>query len=668
MTYFNIPAVFDIETTSFINDEGEKQSTMYAWVFGINGRCTRGRTWNELRYLLTEVSEKLQLSDTRLLTVYVHNLSYEFQFMQHQFEWSKVFAIDSRKPVYAQTTTGILFKCSYILSGYSLELVGKNLTKYQVEKRVGDLDYRLLRHSSTPLTDTEWGYILNDGLVVMAYIQEEIERLGSIAKIPLTKTGYVRSYTKGLCLDDKSTRYKYRGLMKSLTLTPEAYKQLKRAFSGGFTHANYHHAGRTLHKVHSYDFTSSYPAVMLSEKFPMSTPRPAVIETREQFERALDIMCCVFTVTFTNIISTVDYDNYISYSRCQRIDNFICNNGRVVEASSLTITVTEQDYKLIRSMYQWDNEQITDFYYMYSAYLPKPMIEAICYLYRDKTELKGVEGKESEYLVSKGMLNSLYGMCVTDICRTTEEYINGAWACSYPVVEEVIDKYNRNPVRFLFYAWGVWVTAYARRNLFKGIQEFGMDYVYSDTDSIKVFNAERHQEFFSKYNQEITSKVYRVLDHYGLSREYACPKTIKGKPKPIGVWDYEGVYDNFKTLGAKRYMYTQDDELHITIAGVGKKAGAEYLKHRYHTIDNIFNNFRADMEFPAEYEVDGVICNGSGKLTHTYLDYEMQGEMTDYLGNTSNYTELSGIYLENTAYNLSLEQYYKDLIQGANYD
>lgn len=667
-TVYNVPAVFDIETTSFFNQDGEKQSCMYAWVFGVNGRCVRGRTWQELHRLLAKVTEILHLSETTNLIVYVHNLAYEFQFMRHQFQWSKVFALDSRKPVYAQTTTGILFKCSYILSGYSLELVGKNLTKYQVEKAVGDLDYRKLRHSQTHLTETEWGYILNDGLVVMAYIQEEIERLGGIHKIPLTKTGYVREYTKGLCFNDKRTRYRYRELIKRLTLDPDSYKQLKRAFSGGFTHANYHHANKVLHSVHSYDFTSSYPAVMLSEQFPMSTPRRATLQSRQQFDYALENLCCVFTVTFTNIVSTAEYDNYISFSRCLEVNNPIINNGRIVEADSLTITVTEQDYKLIRSMYEWDTEQITDFYYMYKDYLPKPMIEAICYLYKDKTELKGVEGKESEYLVSKGMLNSLYGMCVTDICRDTDEYVNDIWTCSYPDVEEVIAKYNKNPVRFLYYAWGVWVTAYARRNLFQGIQEFGMDYVYSDTDSIKVLNPDQHQEFFKAYNQEITQKVYRTLDHYQMSRDYANPKTIKGVPKPIGVWDYEGVYERFKTLGAKRYMYTQDNKLHITIAGVGKKAGAEYLLHTFNTIDNVFDNFVDGMEFPAEYEVDGVICNGSGKLTHTYLDYHMQGELTDYLGNTAMYNELSGIFLENTAYSLSLEQYYKDLIEGATYD
>ena len=39
----NVASVFDIEATSFYKGE-EKQCCMYAWVFGLNGRCIRGRT------------------------------------------------------------------------------------------------------------------------------------------------------------------------------------------------------------------------------------------------------------------------------------------------------------------------------------------------------------------------------------------------------------------------------------------------------------------------------------------------------------------------------------------------------------------------------------------------------------------------------------------------
>lgn len=71
---------------------------------------------------------------------------------QRIIDVAKGFSIDLRKPIYGITENGIEFRCSYLLSGYSLAKLGEQLHKYKCEKLVGDLDYSLLRHSKTPLT------------------------------------------------------------------------------------------------------------------------------------------------------------------------------------------------------------------------------------------------------------------------------------------------------------------------------------------------------------------------------------------------------------------------------------------------------------------------------------------------------------------------------------
>ena len=666
----NIPCTFDIEASSFY-ENGEKRCTMYAWVFGLNGRCILGRTWSDFLLLINKLVGIYDLSPTKRLVIYVHNLSYEFQWFKEYFEWENVFSLDTRKPIYAITKNGIEFRCSYLLSGYSLEVLGNNLTKYKVEKKVGDLDYSLVRHSYTVLSEKEKGYILNDGLVVMAHIQEEIERLGNISKLPITKTGYVRELCRNNCLKG-SNRFDYNKIMKSLTLTPETYRQLKRAYTGGFTHANANYVDQIISNVHSFDFSSSYPAIFVSEMFPISSPKYVEITSTEQFLDYLKYYCCMFDCTFHNIRSKVSYENYISVSRCTQAEHYVLNNGRIIEADLVTISVTEQDFIILTNLYEWDYIEISNFHRFIKGYLPKDLIETVLTLYKDKTELKGVDEKIVEYLVSKGMINSCYGMCVTDPCRDEIIYNNNEWTKQQPNIEEMIEKYNKSRSRFLYYAWGVWIPAYARRNLFTGIVEFKDDYIYSDTDSLKCINIEEHKEYIENYNKRVTDKINRCLDFYNIPREMARPKTIKGIEKPLGVWDYEGVYDRFKTLGAKRYMTESNGEISITIAGVNKKAGVRYLYETYKTNDKIFEAFTEKLYFPSYYErtevVNGketkVLDNGSGKLCHTYIDDFMFGLVEDYNGVTCEYMERGGVHMENTDYTLSLEEEFKKLILG----
>ena len=192
--YFNIPCSFDIESSSFYQD-GEKRACMYEWTLCLNGWLLYGRTWDEFAECCRIISEDLWLApDQRRLVIYIHNLSFEFQWLKDRFEWETIFSTAVRKPLYAVTKTGIEFRCSYLLSGVSLAKMGKDLRDYPVEKLVGDLDYSQIRLPTTPLTDAELAYCRNDVLVVTSYIWEQIKQSGSVAKIPLTKTGKVREF------------------------------------------------------------------------------------------------------------------------------------------------------------------------------------------------------------------------------------------------------------------------------------------------------------------------------------------------------------------------------------------------------------------------------------------------------------------------------------------
>ena len=662
--YYNIVCAFDIETTSFYSNQldNEKVAIMYCWQMAINGRVVFGRTWDEFITVMNRLTSFFHLYKNRRLIMYVHNLAFEFQFIRKRLEWDSVFSIEQRKPLYALTAGGIEFRDSYLLSGYSLAKLGDNLQKYHVRKLVGDLDYSKTRHSSTPMTEKEIAYCENDVLVVSAYIQEEIEKAGNITRLPLTKTGYVRNYCRNKCFygdnrhkTNTKTYQKYRELTLSLKLDSEEYKQLKRAFQGGFTHAAARFSGKVEKNVDSIDFTSSYPYVLLSEQFPMSSGRIIEVKTKEEFQKYINLYCCLFDVEFTHLMPKIINENYISLSRCYQHEKVVVNNGRVVSADKITTTITNVDYVIIEKTYNWDSMTIYNFRIYNRGYLPSNFVKSILKLYSDKTTLKGVEGKEVEYLVSKGMLNSCYGMTVTDIVRDEIIY-SDEWDTEKADVESDIEHYNKSRNRFLFYPWGVWVTAYARRNLWDGILAFGDDYIYSDTDSIKCLNIEKHFDYINEYNNNVKRKLQVAANYHKIDFELFQPKTIKEIKKLIGVWDWEtenNKYTRFKTLGAKRYMIEQDGKINITVAGVNKKTAVPYLVKTYG--NKIFDAFTNDLTIPKEY---------TGKMTHTYIDERKTDVIIDYLGNKNTYDEYSAVHLSNAEYSLSLSQAYIDFLKG----
>ena len=654
--YYNVSCAFDIETTScIINDE--KYAFMYIWMLGLNGYCIIGREWKEFIAAIDKISEYCGLGDNVYLPIYVHNLSYEFQFIKDRFRWTKVFALDTRKVNYCRTDSGIEFRCSYQLSGYNLETVGRNLQKYKVSKMVGDLDYKRIRTKDTFINDEELKYCINDVLVVMAYIQECIDTEGMITNIPLTKTGYVRRYVKRKCLGtSKHRNERYRKFIHSMTLEPEEYKQLRRAFQGGFTHANVMHSGVTVSDVDSYDFTSSYPAVMLTEKFPMSKGELIELHSKEEFEKNIQLYCCLFDATFVNIRSKELFEDYISRSHCSNVKGETLNNGRVVEAETLTTTITEQDFMIIKRMYEWDDMLIGNFRRYKKGYLPKEFMDAILTLYEDKTQLKDVDGKEAEYMHAKENLNSLYGMTVTDIVRDDIYYDNHEWLSEKPDLNESIDKYNNSRARFMFYPWGVWVTAYARVNLWTGIIAVANDYVYSDTDSLKMLHGEKYKDYIETYNTMITKKLIKAMQHHNFPINRTKPKTIEGIPKPIGVWDYEGHYIKFKTLGAKRYLWLDSKKrMQMTVAGLSKKTGLKYLQFVEDSRISVFDKFNNNMFIPKGW---------TGKMLHTYIDEPISGTVTDYQGNITSFEELSSVYMEDAEYTLSIGVQYANYIMG----
>lgn len=650
---------FDIETTSYIIYEGkiyqadyyqqlgkkeqekcEFGSNMYIWQMSINDEVYYGRYW----YEFIEFIKTLDKLIPQRKIIWIHNLAFEFQYLKSYFQIKDVTARKSHKVIKCKLADyNVELRCSFMLSNCALKKL-PDLFNLPVEKMVGDLDYRLLRTSETKLTEKELHYCENDCLVVYHYIQYELKNYENLDKIPMTSTGHVRNELKEKVRKD----YKYKRLVSnSVNTDPHVYNLLIQAFMGGYTHANYIYTDTIVKNVDSWDFTSSYPYVLVTHKFPATKFKRCRITNENQL---LSNLGYLMVVKFTNVKSKF-YNNFLSSSKCYDIHKGKYDNGRIMSAESLTTTVTDVDFKLIRKAYECDYE-ILECYYTVLRYLPIQFIDFVLDKYVLKTKYKGVPEKALEYQKQKNMFNSLYGMSVTNNIRDEVTYDNTLGWNETPLTnEEIIKKLkDEEKTGFMSFSTGVWVTAYARWNLLTNIMKLDEYVVYSDTDSVKVTSG-YDKNVILDYNKKVEERIKFVSNLLKIPISKYAPKDIKGKDRMLGLFDDDGHYEEFITQGAKKYAVkeinpkTGEEEIHITVSGV-PKSGAKSL-------EGDLNNFKDDLVFEATV---------TGKNMLFYCDNQPPVEIIDKDNNKYIVDDRSGCCVVPTTYVLSKSQDYQNLL------
>ena len=77
-----------------------------------------------------------------------------------------------------------------------------------------------------------------------------------------------------------------------------------------------------------------------------------------------------FQADFTELITRVTYENYISKSKCIDSEEIVENNGRVWSAHKLSIVLTSVDYEIIEKAYQWLDVKFSRIVMFTTDYLP----------------------------------------------------------------------------------------------------------------------------------------------------------------------------------------------------------------------------------------------------------------------------------------------------------
>ena len=763
----NVPISYDIETTRFIDrnrpDDDQQVVIPYSWQIGIYNHCLIGRYIEDINQFMTALKNYLDDYKIKFCKIYIHNLAFEFFHTWRVFENldKKFISVDNRTPIeFTLYNKSIRFNDSYQLSNLSLDKTAKGFKRQILKKK--PIDYTIIRLPETPLTEDELLYNAFDVYCVNEYIFELLENNTDtpyIIDIPMTSTGFVRNKIKNsvgvyIKYDDRTPdQQDYYNVLKKCNIVKYGMLEiLRKTFSGGFTHSGFFTVGKVHENVSHFDFTSSYPTVLLTEKYPVSsfynafekekTDVKATYYTKGFFNVGTDdtviknvlfnssikklrdmnigFLCCVtfkgvkLKDNVNDMIISISSDD-ISISGQHDRKNSHIYNGRVKECDLITLWLTDVDFYEIKKFYNIKEKNLKTCLIARFEYLPFIFRKTILNFYKQKTVLKDTDN-EFEYQYNKALLNSIYGMCVTDPIRPDFEIENNQIEKHLLTEDEekqkVIKQNDCTNKQFIYYPWGVWCTAYARRNLFSAILECGDDYLYADTDSVFIKNFDKHRSYFEKYDKSIKDKMTKSLKYeYSFATSdllmkltemqkeiesikddcikekyiknikdlktridrlknqsqelediYNSCKNIKGEFKPLGVWSQEKFCKKFCTIGAKRYIEQfENGELKFTIAGIKKDYIKKFFENSFNgdadkiltTFSNLMWGTIDSINVPTEY---------SGKVTNTYIDHIQKGDMSnvyDIKGNKYNginyqYMGYGGFYFDPTTFELTI--------------
>ena len=722
--YLPVIATMDTETTTILLNSHNKlpskeelckktgltkHAFVYVWMFYLPHIDTMvtGRTIEDYAGFVALLSDQLQAN----LICYVHNLSFEWQFLSDVYDFGKdgaadVFTVKPRKILQA-TMCKIEHRCSALLSNQSLKSFCINMGVEHQKLSGDDYDYSKIRYPWTTLDEeTEWPYCTNDVVGLAEAVLKRIEMSGKdLYHFPFTSTGFVRQDLR------RAVRHISDGLFREIQPSYEVYKLLRKAFRGGDTHANRLTVGEVNPAGYSYDRSSSYPHVQCCHLFPMTPFKKCenldieyLLERNRKYKRAL-----LLQVKFYNLrlrdenwgfpYMPADYwHSELPRPRKEKhgdmeitVDPVEYDNGRVLSTPWVTTVITDVDLDIILQEYEWDDIEVFQAYESRYGIIPPAFTDVVAYYYTQKTELKGNDEQIILYNLMKALLNAIYGCTAQDVIKPDLAYDplihdwdemlydkqTGEYTPLYDKKEldQITDKDEHYKAvmkareaanekifhakihnAWLPYQLAVWTTAWARWELHRGlhnvVDQGGLP-LYCDTDSVKYLG---DQVRWDKLNNELQK---------GSEDRGAYAKDIKGKIHYMGVWEKEGKashsFERFASLGAKKYAYEELDPvertltLKTTIAAVTKDGAAELAAAFGPSALDRFAACRYD-----ENEFTFVRAGGTALIYNDDddIDLEIDGHHL-HIGRN--------VVITDDTYRLSLQEEYSSIIKPAKF-
>ena len=706
--YSNNIVTFDTESCQININENESVACTVTYQIAVNDRCILVRTPEDFLEIMNTISDKLGKSDEFASTgklmkkgvkviTYVHNLQYDAYFtvwdvlMKSDKNIKDIFLI--KKKFNKFNFDNLQFRCSLMLTGMGLDSAIKEYVppENRPEKLIGYWNYSDKRSPNTLLSEKEILYACVDVLGLVDVIRG-LCRLHNIevGQLPTAST----SFTRNACKEHVLGKGKYRTseqlankkLIQGLKLSLEQVMLAHDSFRGGISDTNRAIADEIQEFVGDWDVRSEYPGVINLKLYPMSEPVWDKCSFAELKYMAFNVYKCKKGFITKVIVKNMKAKKgvlipIIAKHKLGPNDNIIdLQDSRIFEAESIELTLNSVDFKILCEQYDIEDMEIQLTMTFVMDYLPKRLREFILDGYKNKTNFKGVKGKELDYVLAKIYINAIYGIMATYPIFAKSE-IQGDEIVNVPLTEddmrEALDKYNKNPNRFSYYLWGVYTSAYGHELLCEGLEVVGSDVIACDTDSVKFRNKHKYAGKFEEINKKVESQLRLISERDNISWDKYSPCDPSGKRQTIGTWDddskdlvkmvskrskcYLKVFDKTTIVNEQTIEEMKQPEnlllqgnlnigetikyrsYKLTTAGIKPKAAIAEFKRRVDLGDfeSIEDAFIGNIDIPAEY---------TGKMTHFYHNEQKPFTYHDRDGNEYTMTNTHSITLKDAPF------------------
>lgn len=398
----------------------------------------------------------------------------------------------------------VVFQDSYKLIPLGVKDIAKSL-KLEITKLKIDYDAHNNLPEGADLTDQEKEYIKHDVLIV-AHGIEYFYSQG------------LNKMTIGACALAEYKSIIHKSTFDRLFPVPKYHEDVKQSYKGGFTYLNPKFAEKTVKNGIVLDVNSLYPSVMYDSNLPYGTPIffKGEYEPDPLYPLYTQMLKCQFELK-KGKIPTIQIKHGFDFKGSE----YLQSSGD----TEVVLCLNSVDLEIFLDHYDVYNlEYVSGWKFRGTKGLFKEYI--------DKWSTNKIQAKESAnhglYLISKLMLNSLYGKFGTDI-RVKEKipYIGADKQLHYK-------DSNIKSRDGIYIAMASFITSYARKVTITSAQKIMDDYnsgkskiqfVYADTDSLHC-----------------------------VSDDFSLPEGLDIDPVKLGAWKFESKFTKAKFLRQKCYI------------------------------------------------------------------------------------------------------------------